>query len=74
MGVFEMHNLKKALFWCGTPNPHTSAPKHATGSVFGYPVWVCLKCKMPKNVRFWQGAPDMHTSAPNMPPTVFFDT
>ena len=26
-GVFEMHNAKNCVFWCGVLNAHTSAPK-----------------------------------------------
>ena len=40
---------------------------------FGYLVWVCLKCTIPKNVHSWSGAPNVHTSAPNIPPKVFLD-
>ena len=48
MGVFEMHNAKK----CGVLTWHPKHPyfctHHASNSVFGYLVKVCLKCTMPK--------------------------
>ena len=73
MGVFEMHNAKKGAFLAWRPEHAYLWTKYPTQSVFGYLVWVCLKCTMPKNVHSWRGAPNMHTSGPHMPAKLFLD-
>ena len=74
MGVFEMHNAKKCVFLAWRPYCSDLSTKYASSTVFGYPVWVYLKCIMPYSSCFWLGAPNMHMSAPNMPAAVFLDT
>ena len=61
MRVFEMHNAKNRALSVGRPERTYLCTKYSTSSVFGCPVWVCLKCTMPINVRFRCGVPNQHT-------------
>ena len=74
MSVFEMHKAKKIEGLAWRPKRAYLCTTYASNSVFGYPVWVCLKCRIPKSVGSWRGAPCAHTSAPKMPALVFLDT
>ena len=66
-GVFGMHNTKHLV--SGAEGAYFST-KSATKSVFGYLVWVCLRCTMPQKVCVWCVAPNAHTASPHLPTTV----
>ena len=57
VGLFEMDNAKKCALLEWHPKRAYLCTKYTTTSVFGYLVWVCLQCTMPKKSAFWGWRP-----------------
>ena len=70
--LLMMPEIVGVLRWC--PKHAYLCITYASNSVFGYPVWMCLKWTMPKIVGFWRGAPSTQTPALHIPVANASDT